>query len=51
MVLYTLVLKGPAASPEQEIEVETKVLDIFHHEQLEEDFLCNINKYGQACTH
>ena len=51
MVLYTLALKGTATSLENEIDVEAKVLDIFHQKQLDEDFLCNINKYGQVCAH
>ena len=50
MVLYTLALKGTATSPENEIDVEAKVLDIFHEKQLDEEFLCNINKYGQVCA-
>ena len=48
MVLYTMALKGSATSPENEIDVEAKVLDIFHQRQLDEEFLCNINKYGQV---
>lgn len=51
MVLYTMALKGSATSPENEIDMEAKVLDIFHQRQLDEEFLCNINKYGQVRLH
>ncbi|KIV86884.1 hypothetical protein PV11_02466 [Exophiala sideris] len=48
MVLYTLALKGDPKSPGNEINVQTKVVDIFHQEQLDEHFLCNINDHGQV---
>ena len=48
MVLYTMALKGSAISPENEINVETKIVDIFRQKQLDEDYLCDINKYGQV---
>ena len=51
MVLYTLALKGPAGNPRNEIDVDAKVLDIFGHKQLDEEFLCTINKYGQVSIH
>ena len=51
MVLYTLALKGAATSPENEIHVEPKVLDLSQQKQLDEEFLCKINKYGQVCAH
>ncbi|KAK5033476.1 hypothetical protein LTS07_003780 [Exophiala sideris] len=48
MVLYTLALKGDPKTPRNEINVQTKVVDIFHQEQLDEHFLCNINDHGQV---
>ena len=48
MVLNTLVWKGSAKHSEDEVNVKTILVDIFHEEQLEEDFLCNINDHGQV---
>lgn len=48
MVLYTLTLKGDAKDAKDAINVQTKTVDIFHEEQLEESFLCNINDHGQV---
>lgn len=48
MVLHTLALKRSAREPEDEITMQTKVIDIFNEEQLSEDFLCNINDHGQV---
>jgi len=50
MVLNTLVWKGSAKRPEDEVTVQSKVVDIFHEEQLSEDYLCNINDHGQASS-
>ena len=51
MVLFTLRLKGPPKTPEDDIQVETESVDIFHEEQLSEHYLCEINKQGQVCPH
>ena len=48
MVLYTLALKGNHKHAKDEINVQTKFVDIFNEEQLEEHFLCNINDHGQV---
>ncbi|KEF62036.1 uncharacterized protein A1O9_00008 [Exophiala aquamarina CBS 119918] len=48
MVLNTLVWKGSAKRREDEIAVQFREVDIFHEEQLSEDFLCNINNHGQV---
>ncbi|KAI1614873.1 hypothetical protein EDD37DRAFT_404837 [Exophiala viscosa] len=48
MVLYSLALKGERNDSEDEIKVQTRVVDIFHEEQLEEHFLCDINHHGQV---
>lgn len=50
MVLHTLAWRGTAKRPEDEISVQTKVIDIYHEEQLSENFLCNINDHGQVST-
>jgi hypothetical protein len=50
MTRYTLLLRGTTArDPASELTVEERVVDIFHEEQLEEWFLCDINPMGQVC--
>ncbi|KUL87831.1 hypothetical protein ZTR_03134 [Talaromyces verruculosus] len=49
MTRYTLLLRGTSArDPASELTVEERVVDIFHEEQLEEWFLCDINPMGQV---
>ena len=48
MVMNTLVWKGKAKRPEDEINVETKTVDLFQEEQFDENFLCNVNDHGQV---
>jgi hypothetical protein len=48
MVRCTLALRGEPKDPTSAMSVETKVVDIFHEEQLSENFLCEINPEGQA---
>lgn len=44
MVLYTLAV----TKAEDELNLEKKLLDIFHEEQFTEHFLCDINDHGQV---
>ena len=44
MVLFTLRLKGSPKTPRDEVEVEIRLVDIFHEEQLSEHFLCDVTK-------
>lgn len=48
MVRYTIALRGLPKSENAAIMIEEKSVDIFHEEQLSEDFLCNINAKGQV---
>jgi hypothetical protein len=50
MVLYTLAIKGEPVSPDAQINVDKKEVNIFDEEQLEEEFLCEINPYGQVSS-
>ena len=45
MVLYTLAF----TKAEDELSLEKRLLDIFHEEQFQEHFLCEINDHGQVC--
>ena len=48
MVFYTLALRGKPKEAKDEINVQTRAVDLFHEEQFEENFLCNINNHGQV---
>ena len=48
MVRYTLALRGPAEDDASAVLVEEKEVDIFHEEQLTEQFLSEINPKGQV---
>jgi hypothetical protein len=48
MVRYTFALRGRPRDDSSEINVQEQHVDIFHEEQLSEDFLCNINAMGQV---
>ena len=50
MVLYTSALRGSAKDAEFEMIIHTREVDIFHEEQFEEHFLCDINAKGQVGT-
>ena len=44
MVLYTLAV----TKAENELNLEKRVLDIYHEEQFTEHFLCDINDHAQV---
>lgn len=48
MALYTVALRGQPKDLESEMHIQRRVVDIFHEEQLEEDFLLNVNDHGQV---
>ena len=47
MVLYTLAV----TNAEDELNLEKRLLDIFHEEQFAEHYLCEINDHGQVRSH
>jgi hypothetical protein len=48
MVRYTLALRGPPKDASSAIEVHEQEVDVYHEEQLSEQFLCEINPKGQV---
>jgi hypothetical protein len=48
MVRYTLAIRGIAKDNASEMVVEEREIDIFHEEQLEESYLCDVNPKGQV---
>jgi hypothetical protein len=48
MVRYTIKLRGTPRSPASEMTFEEREVDIFHDEQLEESFFCEVNPKGQV---
>ena len=48
MVLYTYVMKGKPIKEKDSLSWETRTVDIFHEEQLQEHFLREINDQGQV---
>lgn len=48
MVRYTLAIRGIAKDTASEMVVEEREIDIFHEEQLEESYLCDVNPKGQV---
>jgi len=43
MVRYTFALRGPPQDASSQILIREQDVDIFHEEQLSEQFLCEIN--------
>lgn len=50
MVRYTLALRGNPKDEHSALDVREVSVDLFKGENLTEEFLCDINKYGQVCT-
>ncbi|KAK2685464.1 hypothetical protein QWA68_015698 [Fusarium oxysporum] len=48
MVRMTLAFRGAPKDDASAMEVEERITDIFHEEQLSEEFLCTINALGQV---
>jgi hypothetical protein len=48
MVRYTIALRGPPHDASSQILIREQDIDIFHEEQLSEQFLCEINAKGQV---
>lgn len=48
MVRYTVALRGAAKDVSSEMHISEKIVDIYNGEQLEEDYLSNINPLGQV---
>lgn len=48
MVRYTLALRGPPKDDTSTLNVREVSIDLFQGEHLTEEFLCEINKYGQV---
>ena len=48
MVRYTWAIRGAAKDIGSEMSLEERLVDIFHGEQIEESFLCEINPKGQV---
>ncbi|CAJ2500532.1 Uu.00g033850.m01.CDS01 [Anthostomella pinea] len=48
MVRYTLALAGEPRDTDSAMDIEEKVIDIFHNAQLDEEYLCNVNPKGQV---
>jgi hypothetical protein len=48
MVRYTLASRGEATDQGVDIVVEEREVDLYHGEQLKEEFLCEINRKGQV---
>jgi hypothetical protein len=51
MVRYTIAIRGPPKDESSSILIEEQEHDIFHEEQLTEQFLCGINPKGQVTSH
>jgi hypothetical protein len=49
MVRYTLALRGSPKDDQSALDVHEVSVDLFKGENLTEEFLCDINKYGQVC--
>lgn len=50
MVRYTIAIAGKPHEGIAEMSVEERIVDIFGNEQLEEQFLRDINPKGQVCS-
>lgn len=48
MVRYTIALRGPPKDESSSILIHEQEVDIFHQEQMSEQFLCEINPKGQV---
>lgn len=49
-IRYTLAIAGPPKSPDVAMDIEEKVIDLFQSEQLEEQFLKEVNAKGLVST-
>lgn len=50
MVRYTLALGGPPKDDVSTLYLREVPVDLFKGEHLTEEFLCDINKYGQVSS-
>jgi hypothetical protein len=50
MVRYTIAVRSTPKDPAADIVVKEKEIDIFKHEHLTEEFLCEINPMGQVSS-
>lgn len=48
MVRMTLAFRGAPKDDASAMDVEERIVDIFHEEQLSEEFLCTVNELGQV---
>ncbi|KAH8658333.1 hypothetical protein BX600DRAFT_468996 [Xylariales sp. PMI_506] len=48
MARYTYALRGQPSTPDGEIRLEEKVVNVMTGEQLTEQFLCEVNAYGEV---
>ncbi len=48
MVRYTFAVRGEPRDAEAAMVIEEQGVDLFHEEQLDEHFLCDVNPKGQV---